>query len=163
MYDLSEELNTTKKLLWLHDSYWHATMVQEFGEEKANQLNLKANERFFRKYTLMLLKTGAIKRPESIEDLAAIFKLIWKNCFFDDMYVNEPMTFKGNTATWKGCKCNAFDSLSRAGMTKGYACGCQAIRNGAMKALRLKPIHEIEKSLISGDDCCVITFTFEPK
>jgi hypothetical protein len=160
---LEEQLNETKKLWWLHDSYWHATMVKEFGAEKANQLNLEANERFFRKYTLLLLRSGAIKRPESIEDLMEIFKTVWSTCFFDEMYVNEPITIKGNMATWTGHQCNAFDSLSAAKMTKGYACGCQAIRNGVMKALRLKPVHSIEKSLVHGDGRCVITFSFEPK
>jgi len=158
-----DQLNLTKKLWWLHDSYWHATAVREFGEEKANQLNLEANERFFRKYTIMLLKSGEIKRPESIEELMEIFKVIWATCFFDDMYVNEPVTFKGNEAIWVGCQCNAFDSLKAAKMTKGYSCGCQAIRNGVMKALRLKPIHSIEESLVSGNGRCVIKFSFVPK
>lgn len=163
MNDTSEQLNTTKKLMWLHDSYWHATAVKEIGEAKANELNLAANERFFRKYTLMLLKTGDIQRPQSVEELMDIFRKIWKDCFFDDMYINEPVKFDANTAIWTGTRCNAFDSLTSARMTKGYACGCQAIRNGVMKALRLKPIHSIEKSLIWGDDCCTITFTFDPK
>lgn len=158
-----EQLNLTKKLWWLHDSYWHATMVREFGIEKANQLNIEANERFFRKYTLMLLKSGVIKRPHSIEDLMEIFKTIWATCFFDGMYVNEPVTFEGNVATWTGHHCNAYDSLNAAKMTKGYACGCQAIRNGVMKALRLKPIHSIEESLINGDGRCVIKFSFEKR
>ena len=163
MKDISEQLNTTKKLMWLHDSYWHATMVREFGEEKANQLNLEANERFFRKYTLLLLKSGEIQRPKSIEDLMEIFKLIWSKCFFDDLYINEPMTFSGNEATWIGHRCNAHESLSAAKMSAGYECGCKAIRNGAMKALRLKPIHSIEESLVNGDGRCVIKFSFEPK
>ncbi|TKB05758.1 hypothetical protein [Desulforhopalus sp. IMCC35007] len=163
MNTLKEQLNETKKLWWLHDSYWHATMVKEFGAEKANQLNLEANERFFRKYTLLLLRSGAIQRPESIEDLMEIFKTVWSTCFFDEMYVNEPVTIKGNMATWTGHQCNAFDSLNAAKMTKGYACGCQAIRNGVMKALRLKPVHSIEESLVHGDGRCVITFCFEPK
>ena len=163
MNTLKEQLNETKKLWWLHDSYWHATMVKEFGAEKANQLNLEANERFFRKYTLLLLRSGAIQRPESIEDLMEIFKTVWSTCFFDEMYVNEPVTIKGNMATWTGHQCNAFDSLNAAKMTKGYACGCQAIRNGVMKALRLKPVHSIEESLVHGDGRCVITFSFEPK
>lgn len=163
MDSTQEQLNLTKQLWWLHDSYWHATAVREFGVEKANQLNLEANERFFRKYTLMLLKTGEIKRPESIEELMEIFKIIWATCFFDDMYVNEPVTFEGNEATWTGRRCNAFDSLNAAKMTKGYSCGCQAIRNGVMKALRLQPIHCIEKSLMNGDGRCVIKFSFVRK
>ena len=160
---LEEQLNTTKKLWWLHDSYWHATLVKELGREKASKLNLEANERFFRKYTLMLLKSGVIQRPQSIEDLVTIFKKIWETCFFDDMYVNEPMEINGNTATWTGSQCNAYDSLARADMTEGYQCGCQAIRNGVMKALRLKPVHFIDKSLVLGDGKCVIRFSFEPK
>ena len=163
MNSLLDQLNTAKKLWWLHDSYWHATMVKEFGEDKANQLNLEVNEKFFRKYTLMLLKSGVIQRPESIEDLMDIFKTIWSTCFFDEMYINELMTFEGNVATWTGHQCNAYDSLNAAKMTKGYACGCQAIRNGVMKALRLKPIHSIEESLIDGDNRCVIKFSFDPK
>lgn len=163
MTNFQEQLNTTKKLWWLHDSYWHATMVREFGVEKANQLNLEANERFFRKYTLMLLKSGTIQRPQSIEDLMKIFKTVWSTCFFDGMYINEPVTFEGQVATWTGHQCNAFDSISAAKMMKGYACGCQAIRNGVMKALRLKPVHSIEESLVNGDGRCVITFSFEPK
>ena len=98
----TEELNHVKKLWWLHDSYWLATVIREFGEEKANGLNLEANERFFRKYTLILLKSGAIQRPQSIEDLMVIFKKIWEVCFYDDMYINEPVSFQGNEATWVG-------------------------------------------------------------
>lgn len=157
-----EQLNETKKLWWLHDSYWHATMVRELGEKRANELNLEANERFFRKYTLMLLRSKTIQRPQSIEDLMEIFRYIWATSFFDDMYVNEPVTFDGNTAIWTGTYCHAFNSLNSAKMTDGYACGCQAIRNGAMKALKLKPLHTIEKSLIAGDDQCVIRIAFEP-
>ncbi|MFW2366898.1 MAG: hypothetical protein ACN4GW_10805 [Desulforhopalus sp.] len=160
---LQEQLNTAKKLWWLHDSYWHATMVREFGVEKANQLNLEANERFFRKYTLMLLKSGKIQRPQSIENLMEIFKTVWSTCFYDGMYINEPVTFEGQVATWTGHQCNAFDSISKAKMIKGYACGCQAIRNGVMKALRLKPVHSIEESLVNGDGRCVIKFSFEPQ
>lgn len=158
-----DDSDSVKKLWWLHDSYWHATVVQEFGVEKANELNLAAAEKFFRKYTLMLLKTGAINRPESIEDLVEIFRVVWATCFPDGMYLDEPITFSGNSATWTGSKCQAYDSLSAAKMNKGYACGCQAIRNGVMKALRLKPNHSIEQSLIGGDDRCVIRFVFEPK
>ena len=66
---------------WLHDSYWHATMVREFGEKRANELNLEANEKFFRKYTLMLLRSKQIKRPENIEDLMGIFKKVWADAF----------------------------------------------------------------------------------
>ena len=158
-----DQLNFTKKLWWLHDSYWHATLIRELGEAKANQLNLEANERFFRKYTLMLLKRGVITKPQSIEDLMAIFRVLWATCFFDDMYINEPVTFSGNEATWVGQQCNAYDSLSAAKMTKGYSCGCQAIRNGVMKALRLESQHSIEESLINGDGRCVIKFSFVPK
>ncbi|MGB5292229.1 MAG: hypothetical protein WBN41_12340 [Lysobacterales bacterium] len=111
----------------------------------------------------MLLKSGVIQRPESIEDLMVIFRKIWETCFFDDMYIHEPMVIEGNTATWTGSQCNAYESLAQAKLTKGYACGCQAIRNGVMKALRLKPAHCIDKSLIKGDGECVIRFSFEPK
>ena len=163
MEQLEEQLNTTKKLWWLHDSYWHAAVVRELGEEKANELNLEAAERFFRRYTLMLLKNKDIQKPTCIEDLVDIFKLLWKRCFFDDMYINEPITIEGNEATWTGRQCHAFTSLSSAKMTNGYACGCQSIRNGVMKALKLKTVHSIEKSLVAGDDECVIKFSYIPK
>lgn len=158
-----KQLNETKKMWWLHDSYWHATMVRELGEKRANELNLEANERFFRKYTLMLLRSKQIERPQNIQDLMAIFKEVWANCFFDDMYLHEPITFDGNEATWTGTSCHAFDSLSNAKMTQDYACGCQAVRSGVMKALRLNPNHTIEESLINGDGRCVIKLRFEPK
>ena len=158
-----KNIDGIKKLWWLHDSYWHATMVREFGAKKANQLNLEAAEKFFRKYTLMLLKTGEIKRPESIEDLVEIFRIVWATCFPDGMYLDAQIVFEGNTATWTGTRCHAYDSLSAAKMNKGYSCGCQAIRNGVMKALRVKPNHSIEESLINGDGRCVIRFVFEPK
>lgn len=157
------DIDSVKKLWWLHDSYWHATMVREFGEERANQLNLQAAEKFFRKYTLMLLKIGEIQRPESIEELIEIFRVVWSTCFPDGLYLDEPLTIEGNQATWTGSRCHAYDSLSAAKMAKGYSCGCQAIRNGVMKALRLKAIHSIEESLIGGDGRCVIRFSFEPK
>ena len=158
-----EELNMTKKLWWLHDSYWHATLVKALGAKKANELNLEANERFFRKYTLMLLKKKKIRRPESVEDLMDIFRTLWKNCFFDHMYVDEPVVFQGNEAIWTGQRCNAFESVQAGKMTDGYVCGCAAIRNGVMKALRLEPVHSIENSLVKGDGQCVIRFSFVPK
>lgn len=157
------DIDSVKKLWWLHDSYWHATLVREFGVETANRLNLAAAEKFFRKYTLLLLKAGEIKRPESIEELVEIFRLVWATCFPDGMYLNEPISIEGNTATWFGSSCHAYESLRAAKMTDGYACGCQAIRNGVMKGLRLPPNHAIEESLIGGDGRCVIRFVFEPK
>lgn len=157
------DINSVKKLWWLHDSYWHATVVKAFGAEKANELNLVAAEKFFRKYTLMLLKSGEIKRPESIDDLVEIFRVVWGTCFPDGMYLDAPITFDGNTAIWTGSTCHAYDSLRAAKMDENYACGCQAIRNGVMKALRLVPNHSIEESLIAGDGRCVIKFAFEPK
>lgn len=162
MDSLKEQLNTTKQLWWLHDSYWHATMVRELGEKRANELNLKANERFFRKYTLMLLRSKQIARPRDIRDLMEIFKLVWANCFFDDLYIHAPITFEGNEALWTGTTCHAYNSLSSAKMTGGYACGCQSIRTGVMKALKLKQLHSIEKSLINGDGECVVRIAFEP-
>ena len=155
-------LDDIKKLWWLHDSFWHATMVREFGHERANTLNLEANERFFRMLTLRLLKQGVITRPESIRDLMDIFKTIWSTCFFDEMYIHDPISYEGNTATWIGKDCHAYNSLTQGKMTDGYSCGCQAIRNGVMKALRLKNAHSIEKSLIRGDGQCVIKIHFEP-
>jgi hypothetical protein len=156
-------IDNVKKLWWLHDSYWHATLVKEFGVEKANELNLAAAEKFFRKYTLMLLKTGEISKPQSIEDLVEIFRVVWATCFPDGMYLDAPIKIAGNTATWIGTECHAYDSLRTAKMEHGYACGCQAIRNGVMKALRLQVQHSIEESLIAGDGRCVIRFSFEPK
>lgn len=158
-----DELDGVKKMLWLHDSYWHATAVRELGAAHANKLNLEANEHFFRKYTLMLLKSGQISKPQNIEDLVLIFKKIWANCFFEEMYIHEPITVQGNEATWIGQKCNAFASLQAGNMTDGYACGCQALRNGVMKALRLEPVHSIVESLVNGDERCVIKFSFLPK
>jgi len=160
-YQYIDDIDEIKKLWWLHDSFWHASLMREFGPEKANRINLETNERLFRMLTMMLLKKGLIKKPESIEDLMGIFKTIWKTCFFDDMYVNEPITFDGNTATWTGCECNAYESISRADLISDYECGCKAIRNGVMKALRLKPLHTIEESLVNGNGRCVVKLVFE--
>lgn len=154
-------LNEIKKLWWLHDSFWHAAAVREHGQDKANQMNFEVNERLFRMLTMMLLREGIIKKPENIQDLMGIFKTIWRTCFFDNLYINDPITYDGNSATWVGSRCQAYDSLSKAGMVDGYSCGCQAVRNGAMKALRLKPLHSIEESLVEGHGRCVVKITFE--
>ena len=161
-----KEFRTTdniKRLWWLHDSFWHAAIIKEMGHETANRFNLEVSEKIFRMLTIMLLREGMIKRPNSIQDLMQIFKTIWKNVFFEDLYINEPIQYDGNTALWVGTTCHAYDSLKRAGLVSGYECGCQALRNGAMKALRLNPLHEIQESLIKGDNRCVITVTFAGK
>lgn len=151
-----------KRLWWLHDSFWHAEIIKELGLDRANQLNLKISEKIFRMLTITLLREKIIERPHSIQELMVVFKTVWKNAFFDELYVNEPITYEGDTATWTGTRCHVYDSLSKANMLLGYKCGCQALRNGVMKALRLKPIHEIKESLIKGDGRCVITVTFSP-
>ncbi len=110
--------------------------------------------------TIMLLREGVIQRPNSIQDLMEIFKTVWRNIFFDGLYINEPIEYEGDTAIWVGTKCHAFDSLKRAELLSGYECGCQALRDGVMKALRLKPLHEIKENLVKGDDRCVIQLTF---
>ena len=78
------------------------------------------------------------------------------------MYINEPISYDGNRATWIGSECNAFESITKDGMVSEYECGCQAIRNGVMKVVRLKPIHSIEESLVRGNGRCVISLAFEP-
>jgi len=152
--------DTFKKLWWLHDSFWHAALVKEMGHEHANRLNLEVSEKIFRMLTNTLIRERIIERPNSIQDLMQIFKAVWKNAFFDDLYLYEPVEFNGNTAIWTGTRCHAFDSLKRAELSSGYECGCKALRNGVMKALRLKPVHEIRESLMKGDDRCVIELAF---
>lgn len=154
--------DTVNRLWWLHDSFWHAVLIKELGPDRANRLNLEVSEKIFRMLTIKLLREKIIQRPRSIQELMFVFKAVWKNAFFDELYVNEPITYDGDTAIWTGTRCHAFDSLSKANMPEGYECGCQALRNGVMKALRLKPIHEIKKSLIKGDSRCVIKITFSP-
>jgi hypothetical protein len=155
--------DTLRKLWWLHDSFWHAALMKELGPDRANAINLEASEKLFRMMTVLLLREKIIQRPRSIQDLMHIFKIVWKNTFFDGLYIDEPITYAGNTATWTGSRCHAYDSLEKAGLVEDYRCGCQALRNGVMKVLRLKPLHEIKESLIGGDGRCVITVTFMPK
>ena len=152
--------DSLRKLWWLHDSFWHAATVKELGIKRANQLNLEVSEKISRMLTIMLLREKIIQRPGSIRELMGVFKVFWKNAFFDELYVNEHIEYGEQTAVYKGTRCHAYSSLSKAGMLDGYECGCQAVRNGVMKALRLKPLHEIKESLIKGDGRCVIRITF---
>ena len=154
--------DTVNRLWWLHDSFWHAAISKELGSDRANQLNLEISEKIFRMLTITLLRKKIIERPHSIQELMVVFKTIWKNAFFDGLYVNEPITYEGDTATWIGTRCHVYDSLRKANMLLEYKCGCHALRNGVMKALRIKPIHEIKESLIKGDGRCVITVTLSP-
>jgi hypothetical protein len=152
--------DTLKKLWWLHDSFWHAAIIRELGPARANRFNLEVSEKLFRMLTNTLLREKSIQRPHSIQDLMVIFKTVWKNAFFENLYVDDPIDYNGNTAIWTGTRCHAYDSLKRAGLLEAYECGCQALRNGVMKALRLKPLHEIMESLVNGDGRCVIKITF---
>ena len=154
--------NEIKKLWWLHDSFWHAAAVRELGIERANALNHEAVERLSRMLTLQLLKKGIIKRPTSIQDLMDIFKTYWKICFFDDMYIHEPITYEDDTATWIGTECHAYESLQKGDMIADYACGCAPIRDGVMKALGLETAHSIDESLVRGNGRCVVTIQFKP-
>jgi hypothetical protein len=155
-------VDTLRKLWWLHDSFWHAALVKELGFEQANRLNLEAGEKIFRMMTNQLLREKMIKRPRSIQDLMPIFRAVWKNAFFDGLYIDEPVTYKGNTAVWIGSKCHAYEAVRKGRLLDGYECGCQAVRNGVMKALRLKPLHFIKESLVKGDGRCVVVTTFVP-
>ena len=152
--------DTIRRVWWLHDSFWHAALIREVGHDEANRINLEVSEKIFRMMTNMLLREGIIQRPNSIQELMRIFQVVWKNAFFDELYIHEPIEYIGNTARWVGTRCHAFDSLKRAGLLSGYVCGCQALRNGVMKALRLKRLHHIKESLVHGDGRCVIELTF---
>ena len=154
--------DTLKKLWWLHDSFWHAALIREWGPVKANRFNMEVSEKLFRMLTNTLLREKSIQRPDSIQDLMSIFKAVWKNAFFENLYVDDPIDYDGKSAIWTGTRCHAYDSLKRAGLLEGYECGCQALRNGVMKALRLEPLHEIMESLVNGDGRCVIKITFSP-
>jgi len=155
-------IDTLRKLWWLHDSFWHAALVKELGFEQANRINLAAAEKLFRMMTNQLLREKVIERPRSIQDLLPIFRAVWKNAFFDGLYIDEPVTYKGNTAVWIGSRCHVYESIKKARMLAGYECGCQAVRNGVMKALRLKPLHTIKESLVKGHGRCVVEITFAP-
>ena len=156
-------VDTLRKLWWLHDSFWHAALIKELGFERANRINLEVAEKLFRMMTNQLLRERVIERPRSIQDLLAIFKAVWKNAFFDGLYIHDPISYDGATATWIGSKCYVYDSLKKANMLEGYECGCQAVRDGVMRALRLKPLHKITESLVRGDVRCVIEITFAPE
>jgi hypothetical protein len=153
---------TLNKLWWLHDSFWHAELVKELGPDLANRLNLAVSEKIFRMLTITLLREKIIQVPRSIQELMFVFKSVWKSAFFDELYINEPIRYEGDTAIWTGTRCHVYDSLSKARMLDGYECGCQALGNGVMKSLRLKPIHEIRESLVKGNGRCVIKITFSP-
>jgi hypothetical protein len=155
-------IDTLRRLWWLHDSFWHAALVKELGFEQANRINLEVNEKLFRMMTNQLLRERVIQRPRSIQDLMSIFKVVWRNAFFDDLYINEPITYQGNTAVWIGSRCHVYESVKKARMLDGYECGCQAVRSGVMKALRLKPLHAIKESLVMGHGRCVVETTFIP-
>jgi hypothetical protein len=154
--------DTLRKLWWLHDSFWHAAIVKELGVERANQLNLEVSEKISRMLAIILVREKIIRRPRSIQELMGVFKVFWKNAFFDDLYINEHIEYEGDTAVYTGMRCHAYTSLSKARMLEGYECACQAVRNGVFKALRLKPLHRIEESLVRGDGRCVIRITFSP-
>ena len=158
-----QSVDTVRKLWWLHDSFWHSALVKELGFERANQINFEVAEKIGRMMTNQLLREGVIERPRSIQDVMSIFKTFWKNAFFDDLYINDPVSFDGNTATWFGSKCYVYEAVKKAGMLEGYQCGCQPLRDGVMKALRLKPLHEIKESLVKGNGRCVIEITFAPE
>jgi len=153
-------VDTLRKLWWLHDSFWHAALVKELGFEQANRINLEVAQKIFRMMTNQLLKERVIQRPRSIQDLMSIFKVVWKNAFFDGLYIDEPVSYEGNTAVWIGSRCHVYESIKKAGMLAGYECGCQAVRSGVMKALRLKPLHTIKESLVKGHGRCVVETTF---
>lgn len=157
-----QTVDTLRRLWWLHDSFWHAALVKELGFAQANRINLEVAERIFRMMANQLLREKVIERPRSIQDLMSIFKVIWKNAFFDGLYINDPITYDGDTAVWSGSKCYVYEAVKKADMLAGYECGCQAVRDGVMKALRLKPLHRIKESLVAGDGRCVIEITFAP-
>ena len=153
---------TLNRLWWLHDSFWHAAVVKALGSDCANRLNLEVTEKIFRMLTVRLLRERVIERPRSIEELMFVFKTVWKNAFFENLYIDDPIEYKGDTATWIGTRCHVYDSLRKANMQEGYQCGCHALRNGVVKALRIKPLHEIKESLLQGDGRCVVEVTFSP-
>ena len=90
-----QSVDTLRKLWWLHDSFWHAALVKELGFERANRINAEVAEKIGRMIMNQLLREGVIERPRSIQDLLAIFRVFWKNAFFDDLYINDPVTFDG--------------------------------------------------------------------
>ena len=94
------------KLWWFHDSFWHAALIRELGLDQANRLNLEVSEKIFRMITLTLLREKSIQRPRSIHELMFVFKTVWKNAFFDELYINEPITYDGDTAIWTGKQCH---------------------------------------------------------
>jgi hypothetical protein len=157
-----QSVDTVRRLWWLHDSFWHAALVKELGFERANRINAEVAEKIGRMIMNQFLREKVIKRPRSIQDVMSIFKTFWKNTFFDGLYINDPVTYDGNTATWYGSKCYVYEAVKKADMLDHYECGCKPLRDGAMKALRLKPLHEIKESLVKGDGRCVIEITFAP-
>jgi len=66
-----------------------------------------------------------------------IFRVVWKNAFFDGLYIDEPITYKGNTAVWIGSRCHVYESIKKARMLAGYECGCQAVRSASALYINL--------------------------
>lgn len=148
-----KSVDTLRKLWWLHDSFWHAALVKELGFERANRINFEVASKIGRMITNQLLRSPTIRiflwmgcrkatekviqRPRSIQDLMSIFKIFWKNTFFDGLYINDPITYDGNTATWIGTRCHVYDSVRKGRMLEGYECGCQAVRSASALYINL--------------------------
>ena len=149
---------------WMtHDAMWFYHAIQEFGMEKANQLNLAAVESMAGIEIKRLLKILGYKKDDldDFNKLAEFFQeafyLIKADFMKFEMDIPEENVF---TWQWQDGQCFAFEGVGRLGLIAEYKCGIMKRIEGWFKGLGIKyrAEPEVDKCRMHHEGVCTGRF-----
>jgi hypothetical protein len=107
---------------WMsHDGHWFRHVVEEFGPEAANKLNMRTCRSIGRTDWFRLVKALRIDKVRSLEHFLEIFKAAWQ--LYAPPHIDVDITIKGNRITAQVKKCFAYEGVKSIGIEKIYDCG----------------------------------------
>ena len=143
---------------WMsHDARWQMLVVKNYGWDVGNKLNQEAVKKMGRIMMYRMMNALGISNVENPYELI--------NLMLSVVTLNYPTHQEGefqmlvesrSSIKIQGHYCSTHENIKKVNAEGKYECGCFPLREGFFNALQLEVKQDCSKSLMKGDEQCVI-------
>ena len=143
---------------WMsHDARWQMSVVRNYGWDVANDLNHEVIKQMGRIMMYRMMNAlGILKVKNPMELINLIFSVITLNFPTHQEGEFQMLAESESSIKIQGHYCSTHENIKKVGAERKYKCGCFPLREGFFNALELEVEQECKKSLMNGDDECII-------
>ena len=161
MYQNMLEASVREKMLkdmWLlHDGRWFIKVIEEFGFDAANKLNLEINKSIGKAEMKRLIKELRLTAISSAKELKEVFETAVE-LYLPDEHQYQFEVYDDNTVLGKVIKCIIHRRLEKAGTTSIYKCPGKVRCDSWLEACGVKGGSIADKTAQDCNGKCIITY-----